>query len=181
MKNKVFSSIMALGLVVAMAIPVCAASISTDGGSQSVPVELTVTTATFSVTVPTALPITVNGDGSVTTADNVYIENNSHGAVKVTGMTIEGVGDWVVCNFDTTDMTKEKAGAKKIAMSINGDKTTADDTITFTPSNFPKMDGKNDTDSDKLKITYQAKLPAQVVELDKEVIANVVFVVGWDS
>ena len=96
-------------------------------------------------------------------------------------MTIEGVGDWVICNYDSTDMTKEKAGAKKIAMSINGDKTTADDTITFTPSNFPKMDGQNPSDSDKLKIDYSAKLPAQITEVSGETIANVVFVVGWDS
>ena len=181
MKNKVLSIVLALVLVTAMVIPVCAASITTDGGSSTVPVELTVTTATFSVTGPTALPVTVDGTGTVTTADNVYIENNSHGAVKVTNMTIEGVGDWVICNYDSTDMTKEKAGAKKIAMMINGDKTTADDTITFTPANFPKMDGANDSDTDKLKITYSAKLPAQITEITKETIANVVFVVGWDS
>lgn len=179
--KKILSSVLALTLATAIAVPVFAASITTDGGSQTVPVELTVTTATFSVTVPTALPVTVDGTGAVTTADNVYIENNSHGAVKVTNMTIEGVGDWVICNYDSTDMTKEKAGAKKIAMSINGDKTTADDTITFTPSNFPKMDGQNPSDSDKLKIDYSAKLPAQITEVSGETIANVVFVVGWDS
>ena len=181
MKNKILSMVLAVVMMTAIAVPVFAASITTDGGSQTVPVELTVTTATFSVTVPTALPVTVDGDGVVTTADNAYIENNSHGAVKVTGMTIAGVGDWVICDYDTTDMTKEKAGAKKIAMMINGDKTTADDTITFTPSNFPKMDGKNDGDSDKLKITYSAKLPAQINAISQETIANVVFVVGWDS
>ena len=54
-------------------------------------------------------------------------------------------------------------------------------TITFTPSNFPKMDGQNPSDSDKLKIDYSAKLPAQITEVSGETIANVVFVVGWDS
>ena len=175
MKNKVLSLILALVLSVGVAIPVCAASITTDGGSSTVPVELTVTTATFSVTVPTALPVTVDGSGVVTTATDAKIVNNSHGAVKVTNMTIEGVGDWVICNYDSTDMTKEKAGAKKIAMMINGDKTTADDTITFTPANFPKMDGANAGDTDELGITYSAKLPAQITEITKETIANVVF------
>ena len=179
--SKIKFSLLVGILIVVMVIPIFAASISTDGGSATVPVELTVSTATFSVTVPTALPITVDAVGNVSTADNVYIENNSHGAVCVTDMSIDGVNGWEIVNYDTVDMVKQKVGAKKISMMINGDKTTADDTITFTSSNFPVMDGMNDSDTDKLKITYSAKLPAQIVALAQETVANIVFVVGWDS
>ena len=182
MKKRILTGALSLAMICAISASAFAGvDINVSGGSQSVPVELTVSAATFSVTVPTALPITVDAVGNVSTADNVYIENNSHGAVCVTDMSIDGVNGWEIVNYDTVDMVKQKVGAKKISMMINGDKTTADDTITFTSSNFPVMDGMNDSDTDKLKITYSAKLPAQIVALTQETVANIVFVVGWDS
>ena len=43
----------------------------------------------MSVTVPTVLPIAVGTDGSVATASDAKITNNSYGAVKVSSVTIQ--------------------------------------------------------------------------------------------
>lgn len=138
----------------------------TAGGSGAVPIPLTIAAATFSVTVPTSLPINVDADGNVTTATNLKIVNNGHGAVKVTNMSVKGIEDWQIISYDNANMVSEKVNAHKIAMAINGDKTTADDTITFSSTNFPKLDGANATNSDELTITYNAKVPAQAATLD---------------
>ncbi|MDD3778453.1 MAG: hypothetical protein PHX26_00165 [Proteiniphilum sp.] len=137
--------------------------------------------AAFSVTVPTSLPIHVAADGTVTTATSAAIVNNSHGAVKVTGLSVSGIGDWTIVGFDSANMPAEKVNAHKIAMSINGDKTTADDTITFTAANFPKLDGVNATASDELPVTYHAKVPAQSGALDAVAVVDVTFTIGWDE
>ena len=178
--KKILSSVLALTLATAIAVPVFAASITTDGGSQTVPVELTVTTATFSVTVPTALPITVSADGTVTTANDVKIINNSPGAVKVTNMTISS-GEWTEVDYDTIDVAALQTDSFVLAMNINGDKTTADNTITFTPSNWPAFDGKNAGATDELPINYDAKLSIQTAENTDVTIATVVFTIGWDK
>lgn len=178
--KKVLSTILAVTLLVSLAIPVFATELNMAGGDSSVPVTLTSTAATFSVTVPTALPITVTADGTVTTANDVKIINNSPGAVKVTNMTISS-GEWTEVDYDTIDVAALQTDSYVLAMSINGDKTTGDDTITFTPANWPKMDGKNANTTDELPITYDAKLSIQTAENNDVTIATVVFTIGWDK
>ena len=80
-KSKIMSGLLVCGLMASLAVPTFAADISTSGGSQEVPAVLDAEAATFSVTVPTSLPISVSATGEVTTADDVKIVNNSHGAV----------------------------------------------------------------------------------------------------
>ena len=178
--KKILSGVLATVLVASLTVPTFATQLN-SAGDATIPVELTVTAATFSVTVPTALPITVDATGAVTTATDAKIVNNSHGAVKVTNMTISGVDDWVIVDYDSANMSAEKANSHKVAMVINGDKTTADDTISFTESNFPKLDGTNAGDTDELVINYNAKLPAQTAAINGSAIANIVFTVGWDA
>jgi hypothetical protein len=178
--KRVFSSILIVAMALALAIPVFAAELNTAGGDSSVPVTLTTTAATFSVTVPTALPITVSADGTVTTANDVKIINNSPGAVKVTNMTISS-GEWTEVDYDTIDVAALQTDSFVLAMNINGDKTTADNTITFTPSNWPAFDGKNAGATDELPINYDAKLSIQTAENTDVTIATVVFTIGWDK
>lgn len=61
----------------------------------------------MSVTVPTVLPVAVGTDGKVTTATNCTIVNNSYGAVKVSGVTINAAQDWKLADF-STNMANEK-------------------------------------------------------------------------
>lgn len=183
MKNvKLLSGMLAMALACGLAVPAFAADVSTAGGTGNVPVELTVETPTFSVTVPTSLPVSLKADGSVVTSNSVKIVNNSYGAVKVTNMTIAGADGWATVDYDTANMSAEKVDSKKIAMKINNDKTTGANAISFTSSNFPKMDGVNASTSDELSITYDAKIPAQSAQLTvAKTICNVIFTVGWDA
>lgn len=178
--KKYLSGILAFTMLACLTIPVFATELTTAGGDSSVPVTLTSTSATFSVTVPTALPIVVSADGTVTTATDVKIVNNSPGAVKVTNMTISSE-DWEEVDYDSIDVAALQTDSYVLAMSINGDKTTGDDTISFTASNWPKLDGKNDTDSDELPVSYDAKLSIQTAENNEVQIATVVFTIGWDK
>ena len=182
--KKMITSILALTMATAvMAVPTFATGITvgTDGDGAEVPVSLTAAAATFSVTVPTSLPINIAADGTITVANDAKIINNGCGSVLVTDVKIEGVDDWEIVDFDSANMSKEKVGSHKVAMQIMNDKTTADDTISFTQANWPAIAGKNDTDTDELLITYDAKVPAQATALTNVSVCNVTFTVGWDT
>lgn len=180
--KKALALIMAVAMITSMSSTVFAEEITTDGGESAVPVPLTAEAATFSVTVPVSLPISVDAAGVVTVSNETKIVNNSYGAVKVTDMTIAAQNSWATVDFDTANMAAEKVGSKKLAMVINNQKTTgADKLTTFSEANFPRLEGVNDTDSDELPIVYDAKVPAQATALTDETVANVTFVIGWDT
>jgi len=177
--KKLTSVLFALIMLSNILVSQVSATEITDSGSASVPVVLTAEAATFSVTVPASLPISVDNNGVVTTAENAKIVNNSHGAVIVTGMSIKGQEGWTTVDYDNVNMQSERVGTKKVAFEINGEKTTGEDAISFNPLNFPKIDGKNITDTDELNITYNAKVPAQADALIDEKIVNVIFTIAW--
>ena len=137
--------------------------------------------STFSVTVPTNLAIAVKADGQIICATKAEIVNNGNGPVKVSNMTIAGASQWSTVNWNT-DMRKEKVNAKKLGMTINGAQTTGSNAINFAGGTFPVMNGKDSLDhSNKMAITYDAKVPAQTNVLDKANIANVTFTICWDT
>lgn len=188
-KSKFLSLVMALAMVLSMsAIPSFADStISTAGGTGTSDVVLTVAAPTFSVTVPTSLPISVAADGTVTTSDAAVITNNSYGAVKVTNLAIAHSGDYVICNY-TDDFTSKAVGSKNIGMQIgnNGDatleSTTGADAITFQQSNWGQIAGKLPTgDAPTLSVDYNAKTSAFAAAVDGATVATVTFTVGWDA
>lgn len=187
--KKIMTLVLALSMVASMAATGYATSdivIDAAGTGKDVPVELTADAATFSVTIPTKLPISVSSTGVITTSDNVVIRNNSHGTVKVSNMTIAALEGWEVVSFDT-NMKAEKVGTKKIALNINGDTTTGANAITFTQSNFPSINGDDGTaategvDANELLLTYDAKIPAQIEALSNVGAAEVTFTVTWDA
>ena len=168
--------VMALSMVACMATTAFAADLSafdgagvkidaTDGAGE-VPVKLYAEGTTFSVTVPTSLPVSVDANGAVTVATDAKIINNSFGAVKVTDLKVAATGGWALVDYDSAD--------------INGEKTTGADAISFTAGNWNRMEGKNATDSDELAITYNAKVPAQSAAINGSTVANVTFTVAWD-
>lgn len=172
--------LLALVMSVSMCVPAFATNIEVSGSGTDVPVELTTEAATFSVTVPTALPINVDAAGVVSVANDAKIINNSYGSVIVSNMTIAGANDWATVDFDTMDVASIKVGTKEVAMTINNDKTTGADTITFTQENFPVIGGATaDDTTDELPIVYDAKVPAQSTAISDTTIATVVFTVGW--
>lgn len=173
-------SVMLFGLLLSFSTTALASEMTSVGTGQ-VPVTVTAEPAAFSVTVPSTLAVNVSATGEVTTASTVKIINHSHGAVKVTNVGVTGTEGWVTVDYDTAQMHKEKVGSKKVALTLNGSKTTGADTFKFESANFPKLDGANATDSDELVVSYSAKVPAQATSLSGQSVVNVVFTIGWDE
>ena len=176
MKQKKTTQVLSAALAAVSAISIVspALAVQVSGDRQNVPIELTVEKPTFSVTMPTGLPVAVDAAGKVYCSTNATIKNNTFGQVKVSNVAIEGNASWSVAAWDT-DMQKEKVNTAKIAMQLNGGITTAAG-YDFQPSNFPVMDGHS-----SMSLTYDAKLPAQTKVIGGDTVANVVFTVGWNT
>lgn len=153
-------------------------SVDPTTGSASVPVNVTREAATFSVTVPTTLPISVDADGNVTTATDATIINNSGAPVAVTKVELNSQSNWTLAAY-SRDILNLSVDAKQFGLQMNiGDKTIA-----------TSNSGTSDILSDSLNariakgqncaVTYNALFPAQTAAVSGTRIANVVFTVAW--
>lgn len=147
-------------------------------GAASVPVTVAREAATFSVTVPTTLPISVDANGNVTTATDAAIINNSGAPVAVTKVELASLSDWTLAAY-SRDILNLSVDAKQFGLQMNiGDKTIA-----------TSNSGTSDILSDSLNariakgqncaVNYNALFPAQTAAVSDTKIANVVFTVGW--
>ena len=177
--------ITAFALLASMVVPVSVAgafyvvnpkdkSVDPTTGSASVPVNVTREAATFSVVVPTTLPISVDADGNVTTATDTAIINNSGATVAVTKVELNSQSNWTLAAYNR-DILNLPVDAKQFGLQMNiGDKTVA-----------TSNSGTSDILSDSLNaqiakgqncaVTYNALFPA----VSDTQIANVVFTVAW--
>lgn len=153
-------------------------SVDPTTGSASVPVNVTREAATFSVVVPTTLPISVDADGNVTTATDATIINNSSAPVAVTKVELASLSDWTLAAY-SKDILNLPVDAKQFGLQMNiGDKTVA-----------TSNSGTSDVLSDSLNarivkgqncaVNYNALFPARTAAVSDTQIANVVFTVGW--
>lgn len=157
-------------------------TVNTTTGAADVPITVTRDAPTFSVTVPTSMPISVGADGKVTTAGNVAIENNSSRSVCVKSVTINAAAGWTLAKFDKAAMRNEAIDSKKLGFSMTmGTKTAAtnQDGQTETIGSYTASDITIDVGS-QLAITYDGVIPTQVngVAADTQA-ASVVFTVDW--
>ena len=153
-------------------------SVDPTTGSASVPVNVTREAATFSVVVPTTLPISVDADGNVTTATDATIINNSGATVAVTKVELASLSDWTLAAY-SRDILNLPVDAKQFGLQMNiGDKTV-------TTSNSGTSDILSDslnaqiTKGQNCAVTYNALFPARTAAVSDTQIANVVFTVGW--
>ncbi len=199
--KKYITLALAASLVLSMMLPAYANDITSDGGSGSTPVYLSSTddgsldgtpsATAMSVTVPTALPMAVSQSGDVTTADNCEITNNSYGAVRIASVTIEAGTDWNLTAFGEKEtLANEKVDSNQLGFSItigDGDTVVTDDSDTVsqelisTPGAGCYMSGVGNPDENVLPITYDAIVTPLSDSVTDENIANVVFVVEWDT
>ena len=153
-------------------------SVDSATGAASVPVTVTREAATFSVTVPTTLPISVDADGNVTTATDAAIINSSGAPVAVTKVELASLSDWTLAAY-SRDILNLPVDTKQFGLQMNiGNKTVA-----------TSSRGTSDVLSDSLNariakgqncaVTYNALFPAQTAAVSDTQIANVVFTVGW--
>ena len=74
----------------------------------------------MTVTVPTVLPIAVGTDGTVSTATDAKIVNNSFGAVKVNSVSIEAAQNWHLTAFgDKATLAREKVDSNKFGFQLS--------------------------------------------------------------
>lgn len=156
-------------------------SVDPSTGSASVPINVTREAATFSVTVPTSLPIAVDADGNVTTATDAAIINNSGATVAVKSVEVIGQNKWGIAPYDKVTVRslpvntmsfglRMELGGIASATSING------------PSEILAYNSNIDIDrQQKLTITYDALIPAQEKGIRDTQIANVVYTIAWEQ
>ena len=204
MKNtkKIVSLILAICMIASLAISASAANtVDASGGTGTSSVTLSSTadgsiggdpSATkMSVVVPTVLPIAVGTDGSVATASDAKIINNSYGAVKVNSVSIEAAQGWSLAAFgDKATLAHEKVNSNKFGFQIvlgNGEKKLTDNkhaskqTLLDTAIGGCFMSGVGDTSANSIGIAYDAIVTPVSEAVTNTAIASVLFIIAWDA
>lgn len=176
--RKPVTMLLALCMVFSLAVGACADDITASGGSATSPVNLTttndglggegggtITPTRMSVTAPTALPMAMSDDGTVVTATDCRITNNSYGAVRVASVSISAASGWNLTAFgDKASLAGEKVDSNKLgfALSIGGGAQVATSTGEATQSLITApiegcyMTGVGDSSRNSVAIDYDA-------------------------
>ena len=204
MKNtkKIVSLILAVCMIASLAISASAANtVDVAGGTGTSSVTLSSTAdgsiggdpaaTKMSVVVPSVLPVAVGTDGTVSTATDAKIINNSFGAVKVANISIEAAQGWNLTAFgDKATLAKEKVDSNKFGFQIalgNGEKKLTDNknaskqTLLDTAIEGCFMSGVGDTSANSIGITYDAIVTPVSEAVTNAAIASVLFIIAWDA
>ena len=202
MKNfkKTISLILAICMIASLAISASAANtVDASGGTGTSSVTLSSTAdgsigpaaTKMSVTVPTVLPIAVGTDGTVSTATDAKIVNNSFGAVKVNSVSIEAAQGWSLAAFgDKATLAHEKVNSNKFGFSLclgDGEKKLTDDknaskqTLLDAAAEGCYMSGVGDTSANSIGIAYDAIVTPVSEAVTNTAIASVLFIIAWDA
>lgn len=199
--KKLLALVLSLCMVFSLAAVASAAEIDADGGSGSTPVYLSSTAdgsiggdpapTAMSVTIPTGLPMAMSQSGDVTTADNCQIVNHSYGAVRVRSVSISAVDGWKLTAFgDKSSLAHEKVDSDKLgfALSIGGGaqvQTDASDAasqaLLTAPMTGCYLSGVGDASGNAVDVAYAAIVTPLSQAVTNATVANVVFVVEWDT
>lgn len=126
----------------------------------------------FSVIVPTSLPINVDGNNIVATANEAKIINNSYGTIKVTGAQINAINEWSLSDYNT-DFKSTKVGIKQFGFQLQGSNVPIDGTCSLDAFS-------NIQSNSSIGIAYNAVIAVQPDGLNQE-IGNIVFTISWDT
>jgi len=199
--KKFIALILSLCAILTMSVSSFAAEVNFDGGTGTTPVYLSSTedgtlngepsATAMSVTVPTALPMAMSQNGDVTTADNCKIINNSYGAVRVKSVTITTANGWKLTSFgDKATLAGEKVDSNKLGfkLSIGGGSpvmTDASDAssqlLISSPVTGCYMSGAGNTSGNSVSVDYSAIVTPLSAAVTNTNIANVIFVIEWDT
>ena len=199
--KKFLALVLSLCMVFSLAAVASAAEIDADGGSGSTPVYLSSTAdgsiggdpaaTKMSVVVPTVLPVAVGTDGTVSTATDAKIINNSFGAVKVANISIEAAQGWSLAAFGSKDtLAHEKVNSNKFGfqLAIGGGAAAATDnknaskqTLLDAAAEGCYMSGVGDTSANSIGIAYDAIVTPVSEAVTNTAIASVLFIIAWDA
>ena len=204
MKNfkKTISLILAICMLASLAISASAANtVDASGGTGTSSVTLSSTAdgsldgdpaaTKMSVSVPTVLPVAVGTDGTVSTATDAKIVNNSFGAVKVDSVSIEAAQGWSLAAFGAKEtLAHEKVNSNKFGfqLAIGGGAAAATDgknaskqTLLDTAVEGCYMSGVGDTSANSIGISYDAIVTPVSEAVTNVSIASVLFIIAWDT
>ena len=206
MKNtkKIVSLVLAICMLASLAISASAANtVDASGGTGTSSVTLSSTAdgsiggdpaaTKMSVTVPTVLPIAVGTDGTVSTATDAKIVNNSASAQsRSTSVSIEAAQGWSLAAFgDKATLAHEKVNSNKFGFSIslgNGaekkltdDKNASKQTLLDSAVEGCYMSGVGDTSANSIGIAYDAIVTPVSEAVTNTAIASVLFIIAWDA
>lgn len=199
--KKILSLVLALSLCLCMGVTAFAAEVNTNGGTGSTPVSLSSTSdgtiggdpaaTAMSVTVPTAFPMAMAQNGDVTTATDCKIINNSYGPVRVKSVTINAANGWKLTAFgDKSTLANEKVDANKFgfSMSIGGGSVVKTDAsnassqkLISDPITGCYLSGVGNASGNSVSVQYNAIVTPLSAPVTNANIANVVFVIEWDT
>ena len=203
MKNtkKIISLVLAICMLASLAISASAANtVDASGGTGTSSVTLSSTAdgsiggdpaaTKMSVVVPTVLPIAVGTDGTVSTATDAKIVNNSFGAVKVNSVSIEAAQGWSLAAFGSKDtLAHEKVNSNKFGfqLAIGGaaaatdNKNASKQTLLGNAVEGCFMSGVGDTSANSIGISYDAIVTPVSEAITNTAIASVLFIIAWDA
>ena len=208
--SKIIALCLALCMMCALSVNAFAAEVDTSGGEGNTPVNLTttndglvdtdgdgipdtpgtVTPTKMSVVVPTALPMAMSDDGTVVTATDCKIINYSYGSVRVKTVTISAASDWNLTAFGPkSSLASEKVDSNKLgfALSIGGGQqvqtATNDATqqLISAPIDGCYMTGVGDLNNNSVSVEYAAIVTPLSNTVSNTTVANVVFVIEWNT
>lgn len=170
--RKSIKQALSLLLVAAMLIAcIPAVMAAEDQTSGTVPVAITASTPTFSVTVPTTLPIHMDAYGDITCGD-ITITNNSAGPVLVEDTQLTALNGWALVDYDTTTFLDTDKGQHRVALQLDRDNGVTAAGADIGEDFIPAGGGQQ-------TVSVSVKLPYQGVEMTDATIAQVVFVLSW--
>ena len=201
MKNfkKIISLVLAICMIASLAISASAANtVDASGGTGTSNVTLSSTAdgslggdpaaTKMSVTVPTVLPIAVGTDGTVSTATDAKIVNNSFGAVKVSSVSIEAAQGWSLTAFgDKSTLAGEKVNSNKFGFAISLGGSAAKQTDSKNASAQTLLDaavegcfmtGVGDQTANSIAVAYDAIVTPVSEAVTNTAIASVLFIIA---
>ena len=209
MKNtkKIISLVLAICMLASLAISASASDLPSgnmvgeSGGTGTSSVTLSSTAdgsiggdpaaTKMSVAVPTVLPITVGTDGTVSTATDAKIINNSFGAVKVNSVSIEAAQGWSLAAFgDKATLAHEKVNSNKFGFQLSvGDgvaaatdnKDASKQALLTDAIEGCYMSGVGDTSANSVAVAYDAIVTPVSEAVTNTAIASVLFIIAWDA
>lgn len=172
--NKLLSVVLSLCLCIS-GVSVSAAEITSHNGAGTSPVELSMDSSSFSVSLPLGLLVQVTSTGEIYTATEAYIINNCRSPIIVEDVLVETNSPWELVNFDSAFYSMP-VNTPKLGFQLNSENVGTDGKVALSLSNWPVIYG-----FDRMQLDYDANLPA--ISADKQdIMGNVVFTIGfWES
>jgi len=129
---------------------------------------------TFSVTVPASMPLVMDENGNVFSANNAGITNHSTVAVSVIDVELTSANGWTIVPY-ATNMADEKVDSREIGFTINGAET-----IDSGESEALEVGGGWNVEKNSvLPLAYDAVVSPVSTAVNGEQVLTVAFILDW--